>query len=39
MKIERGKGNDVSYSAVDDEELYDDLSNAAQQHLESIGVL
>ena len=39
MKIERGKGDDVSYSAVEDEELYDDLSNAAQQHLESIGVL
>ena len=38
MKIERGKGYDVSYSAVEDEELYDDLSNAAQQHLESIGV-
>ena len=38
MKIERGKGDDVSYSAVEDEELYDDLSNAAQQHLESIGV-
>ena len=39
MKIERGKDDDVSYSAVDDEELYDDLSNAAQQHLESIGIL
>ena len=39
MKIERGKGEDVSYSAVEDEELYDDLSNAAQQHLESIGIL
>ena len=38
MKIERGKGDDVSYSAVEDEELYEDLSNAAQQHLESIGV-
>ena len=38
MKIERGKGDDVSYSAIEDEELYDDLSNAAQQHLESIGV-
>ena len=39
MKIKRGKGDDVSYSAVEDDELYDDLSKAASQHLESIGVL
>ena len=39
MKIKRGKGDDVSYSAVEDDELYDDLSKAAAQHLESIGVL
>ena len=39
MKIERGKGDDVSYSNVEDEELYEDLSNAAAQHLEAIGVL
>ena len=39
MKIERGKGDDVSYSNVEDDELYEDLSKAAEQHLESIGVL
>ena len=39
MKIKRGKGDDVSYSAVEDDELYEDLSKAAAQHLESIGVL
>ena len=39
MKIIRGKGDDVSYSNVEDEELYEDLSEAASQHLESIGVL
>ena len=39
MKIIRGKGDDVSYSNVEDEELYEDLSEAAAQHLESIGAL
>jgi len=39
MKIKRGRGNSVSYSNVDDDELYDDLSEAAAQHLEASGVL
>ena len=39
MKIIPGKGDDVSYSNVEDDELYEDLSNSATQHLESIGVL
>ena len=39
MKIKRGRGNSVSYSNVEDDELYDDLSEAAAQHLEAIGVL
>ena len=39
MKITKGKGNDVSYDTVEDEELYEHLSEAAAQHLESIGVL
>ena len=39
MKIKRGRGNSVSYSNVEDDELYDNLSEAAAQHLEAIGVL
>ncbi len=39
MKIKRGRENSVSYSNVEDDELYDDLSEAAAQHLEAIGVL
>ncbi len=39
MKIKRGRGNSISYSNVEDDELYDDLSEAAAQHLEAIGVL
>ena len=39
LKIERKKGGDVSYSNVDDDDLYDDLSNAAAKHLEAMGVI
>ena len=39
MKMERKKGGDVSYSNIDDDELYDDLSNAAAKHLEAMGVI
>ena len=39
MKMERKKGGDVSYSNVDDDDLYDDLSNAAAKHLEAMGVI
>ena len=35
MKIDRAKDDTVSYSAVDDEELYQDLSEAAIEHLET----
>ena len=39
MKIKRGRGGEISYTGVDDEELYDDLSEAAAMHLESSGAL
>ena len=35
MKIDRAKDDTVSYSAVEDEELYQDLSEAAIEHLET----
>ena len=35
MMINRGRGNKVSYSNVEDDELYEQLSEAAVQHLES----
>ncbi|HIM86967.1 MAG TPA: DUF1292 domain-containing protein, partial [Candidatus Poseidoniales archaeon] len=37
MKIDRGRGGNISYSGVDDQDLYEDLSEAAAMHLESIG--
>jgi len=39
MKIKRGRGGKISYSGIDDEELYEDLSEAAAMHLESSGAL
>ena len=35
MKINRDKKGNVSYSGVEDEELYNDLSEAATEHLET----
>ena len=35
MKISRDKKGNVSYSGVEDEELYNDLSEAATEHLET----
>jgi len=35
MMINRGRGNKVSYSNVEDDELYEQLSEAAAQHLEA----
>ena len=35
MMINRGRGNKVSYSNVEDDELYEQLSEAAVQHLEA----
>ena len=35
MKIDRGRGGNISYSGVDDQDLYEDLSEAATMHLES----
>ena len=35
MMINRGRGNKVSYSNVEDDELYEQLSEAAAQHLET----
>jgi len=35
MKMTRAKDGTVSYSAVEDEELYNDLSEAATEHLET----
>ena len=35
MKMSRDKDGNVSYSAVEDEELYNDLSEAATEHLET----
>ena len=35
MKINRAKDGNVSYSGVEDEELYKDLSEAATEHLET----
>lgn len=35
MRIDRAKDDTVSYSAVEDEELYQDLSEAAIEHLET----
>ena len=35
MKINRGRGGKISYSGIDDEGLYEDLSEAAAIHLES----
>ena len=35
MKMSRDKDGNVSYSAVEDEELYKDLSEAATEHLET----
>ncbi len=39
MKIKRGRGGKISYSGIDDEQLYEDLSEAAAIHLESSGAL
>ena len=39
MKINRKRGGKVSYSSVDDSELYDDLSEAATEYLESTGAI
>ncbi len=38
MKINRGRGGKISYSGIDDEGLYEDLSEAAAIHLEASGV-
>ena len=38
MKINRGRGGKISYSGIDDEGLYEDLSKAAAIHLESSSV-
>ena len=35
MKINRDKKGNVTYSGVEDEELYKDLSEAATEHLET----
>ena len=35
MKINRAKDGNVTYSGVEDEELYNDLSEAATEHLET----
>ena len=35
MKINRDKKGNVTYSGVEDEELYNDLSEAATEHLET----
>ena len=35
MKINRGRGGNISYSGVDNQDLYEDLSEAAAMHLES----
>jgi len=35
MKINRDKKGNVTYSGVEDEELYNDLSEAAVEHLET----
>jgi hypothetical protein len=37
MKINRGRGGKISYSGVDDQDLYEDLSEAAAIHLEASG--
>ena len=37
MKIDRGRGGKISYSGVDDQDLYEDLSEAAAIHLEASG--
>ena len=39
MMINRGRGNKVSYSNVEDDELYEQLSEAAVQHLESTSAI
>jgi len=39
MKINRHRGGKVSYSSVDDSQLYEDLSEAATEHLQSIGAI
>ncbi len=39
MRINRGRGGKISYTGVDDEELYADLSEAAAIHLESSGAV
>ena len=39
MKINRKRGGKVSYSSVDDSELYNDLSEAATEYLESSGAI
>jgi hypothetical protein len=35
MKINRERGGNISYSGVDNQDLYEDLSEAAAMHLES----
>ena len=35
MKINRGRRGNISYSGVDNQDLYEDLSEAAAMHLES----
>ena len=37
MKIDRSRGGKISYSGVDDQDLYEDLSEAAAIHLETSG--
>ena len=39
MMINRGRDNKVSYSSVEDDELYEQLSEAAAQHLEANGAI